>query len=76
MMVIEVPQRLRQARRLGLVRCEDRHWLASLTCNASWGTTSLKTDRGESGECWTRARDCLVLASHGPTTLSSLEPGC
>lgn len=31
MMAIEVPQRLRQqARRLGLVRCEDHHWLASI----------------------------------------------
>jgi hypothetical protein len=52
MMAIEVPQRLRQARRLGLVRCEDRHWLAvsnDLQCVMGQGT-GRPQGRGESGE--------------------------
>jgi hypothetical protein len=66
MMAIEVPQQLRQARRLGLVLCEDRHWLApssvsnDLQCVMGQGTGSPQ-GRGESGESWARARDCPVL---------------
>jgi len=83
MMAIEVPQRLRQARRLGLVHCEDRHWLApssvsnDLQCVMGQGTGKPQGRERESGECWARARDCPVLGLHGPASLEqrpALQP--
>src|SRR4051812_11448273 len=49
-MAIEVPQRLRQARRLGLVHAEDCHWLASKPAECVMGQGTWRQRRGGAQE--------------------------